>query len=73
MNQNLIEILKKHAFHAGIPNYVPAPWEIAAMQEAVETERANCAQLCTTSYRTPDGWGITHADERCANLIKAQN
>ena len=34
-------------------------------------ERERCAKLCEADYRTPDGWGITNADKRCAALIRA--
>ena len=29
-----------------------------------------CAELCTDSYHTEDGFGIRNADQRCHDLIK---
>jgi len=32
--------------------------------------REACADFCDTEYRTPDGWGLTAGDMRCAKGIR---
>jgi hypothetical protein len=39
-------------------------------QKFAELIIRQCAELCTDAYYTPDGYGITTADQRCADKIK---
>lgn len=40
-------------------------WEETFAKYIIE----ECADLCLDSYHTPDGFGITNADQRCHDLI----
>lgn len=43
----------------------------ALIAKAGEVMRERCADKCTDPYYTPDGFGITGADRRCAEAIRA--
>ena len=47
--------------------HLPITENIETFAQSIINE---CARLCTTQYRTMDGWGITGSDQRCADLIK---
>lgn len=42
-----------------------------AVREAINAALKETAELCEKPYRTPDGWGVTSGDQRCARLIVA--
>jgi hypothetical protein len=48
-----------------------AEWSACRNKRFAELIAQECASLCTDEYHTQDGWGITDADRRCSDLIRA--
>jgi len=73
MNDNAIELYKQALTFAyteagkNVPSHIIQSLSAAKLAELIIKE---CAYLCVKDYHTPDGYGITDADERCANLIR---
>jgi hypothetical protein len=64
MNDHTRALLKE----SGLQPYYDA--QIGAIEKFAELIAKECAELCMKDYWTRDGFGITSADARCADLIK---
>lgn len=64
------EEVKKLAVQAGLSWIMQTDFDRANLQDFASSLIKECAQLCIKDYQTPNGYGVTIADQRCSELIK---
>ncbi len=65
MNERIKELAERSC---GIRKF-GGHWSAEELEEFAELIVEECMNICTTSYRTDDGWGVTGGDVRCHYAI----
>lgn len=72
MNEHLTKLYSEAASYAFDERFVPGAVKAipdVIIEKFAELIAKECMTLCTKSYHTNDGWGVTNGDVRCHYAI----